>query len=87
MTSADPDPLLDPPLTVELLADLQAGLLDDHTATRVRRRVRTDPPAAATLGALHRVRSDVAAARPDQSHKAPRAAHAARPPLPSLPVL
>jgi hypothetical protein len=50
----------DPPLTVEMLADLQAGLLDDDTATRVRRRVRADPEAEATLRALNRVRSDVA---------------------------
>ncbi len=51
----------EPQLTVELLADLQAGLLDDDTAARVRRQVRADPDAEATLRALHRVRSDVAA--------------------------
>jgi hypothetical protein len=51
----------DPPLTVELLADLQAGLLDDDDAARVRRQVRADPDAQATLGALNRVRTDVAA--------------------------
>ena len=50
----------DPPLTVELLADLQAGLLDDDAAARVRRQVRADPDAQATLGALNRVRSEVA---------------------------
>ena len=55
----------DPPLTVELLADLQAGLLDDHTAARVRRQVRADPDAEATLRALNRVRSDVAAVGAD----------------------
>ena len=49
------------PLTVELLADLQAGLLDDDTAARVRQQVRADPDAEATLRALNRVRSDVAA--------------------------
>jgi hypothetical protein len=49
------------PLTVELLADLQAGLLDDDTAARVRQQVRADPDAEATLHALNRVRSDVAA--------------------------
>ena len=37
----------DPPLTVELLADLQAGLLDDDAAARVRRQVRADPEAEA----------------------------------------
>ncbi|WP_205875514.1 hypothetical protein [Mycobacterium camsae] len=91
MTAAEDDP----PLTVEVLADLQAGLLDDDTATRVRRRIRHDPQAAATLQALQRVRGDVAAAAtapaPDappevvaavaESPRGQRAAHAARPPL------
>lgn len=51
----------EPPLTVELLADLQAGLLDDDSAARVRNRVRTDPAAATVLDGLNRVRRDVAA--------------------------
>lgn len=51
----------EPPLTVELLADLQAGLLDDEAAARVRKRVREDPHAASTLRALNKVRRDVAA--------------------------
>ncbi|MEB3980887.1 hypothetical protein OQ968_06380 [Mycobacterium sp. 663a-19] len=55
----------DPPLTVERLADLQAGLLDDTAAARVREQVRADPQAQATLGALNRVRRDVAAAGAD----------------------
>lgn len=43
MSAADKDPDkhsadADPPLTVELLADLQAGLLDDATAARIRSR-------------------------------------------------
>ncbi len=50
----------DPPLTVELLADLQAGLLDDDSAARVRKRVREDPGAEEILRALNRVRCDVA---------------------------
>jgi hypothetical protein len=50
----------DPPLTVELLADLQAGLLDDDSAARVRKRVREDPEAEEILRALNRVRCDVA---------------------------
>jgi hypothetical protein len=50
---------------VELLADLQAGLLDDDAAARVRRQVRADPDAAAMLRALNRVRSDVAAVGAD----------------------
>jgi hypothetical protein len=48
------------PITPELLADLQAGLLDDATAAALRRRVRTDPEAAATLAALDQVRRDLA---------------------------
>lgn len=55
----------DPPLTVELLADLQAGLLEDEAAARVRSQVRADPHAAAVLGALNRVRGDVAAVGSD----------------------
>ena len=48
------------PLTVELLADLQAGLLDDDSAARVRKRVRDDPGAQAILRVLNQVRCDVA---------------------------
>src|SRR5712671_764799 len=55
----------DPPLTVERLADLQAGLLDDETAARVRRQVRADPEAETVLRALNRVRRDVAAVGAD----------------------
>lgn len=50
----------DPPLTVEALADLQAGLLDDDTAARMRRQVRADPHAWQTMDALNRVRRDIA---------------------------
>jgi hypothetical protein len=50
----------DPPLTVEALADLQAGLLDDDTAARMRKRVRADPDARQTMDALNRVRHDIA---------------------------
>lgn len=55
----------DPPLTVELLADLQAGILDDADAARVRRQIRADPRAAGVLDALNQVRRDVAAAGAD----------------------
>ena len=55
----------DPPLTVELLADLQAGILDDESAARVRSQVRADPHAADVLNALNRVRRDVAAVGAD----------------------
>ncbi len=58
-----PDPSPDPApidLTPELLADLQAGLLDDATAARVRRRARSDPEAARTLAQLQSVRRELA---------------------------
>jgi hypothetical protein len=51
----------DEPVTLQRLADLQAGLLDDATAARMRRRVRTDPEAARMLVALSRVRRNLAA--------------------------
>ncbi|OBK50822.1 hypothetical protein [Mycobacterium sp. 1081908.1] len=54
------DGAADPPLTVELLADLQAGLLDDDSAARLRQRVRDDPDAEKILRALNQVRCDVA---------------------------
>ncbi|OBI12776.1 hypothetical protein A5712_06545 [Mycobacterium sp. E2327] len=54
------DEAAEPPLTVELLADLQAGLLDDDSAARVRKRVREDPAAQGMLRALNQVRCDVA---------------------------
>ncbi len=59
--SAPDHPESDPPLTVELLADLQAGALPDEDAVRIRRQVRADPQAARLLGALNQVRRDVAA--------------------------
>ena len=43
------------PITPRLLADLQAGLLDDDTATRLRRQAREDPAAARVVAALDRV--------------------------------
>ncbi len=48
------------PITPELVADLQAGLLDDATAATMRHRVRTDPEAAALLASLEQVRRDLA---------------------------
>lgn len=48
------------PVTVDLLADLQAGLLDDDAAAELRRRARTDPGVADQLAALDRVRRAVA---------------------------
>src|SRR5271156_5769184 len=55
----------DPPPTVEVLADLQAGLLDDDAAARVRRQIRADPEAERMLRALNQVRRDVAAVGAD----------------------
>ena len=57
----------DPPLTVNSLADLQAGLHDDNTAARLRNKVRTDPGAQQTMDALNRVRREVAALGSDGS--------------------
>ena len=60
MDGVEPDEGGDPPLTAEVLADLQAGLLDDDTAARLRKRIRTDPDAQQTMQALNRVRREVA---------------------------
>jgi len=57
----DADDPVEGPVTVDLVADLQAGLLDDTAAARLRHRARTEPDVAATLTALDRVRRDVAA--------------------------
>lgn len=57
----DDDGRDDPPATPEALADLQAGLLDDNTAARLRKKVRADPDARQTMNALNRVRREVAA--------------------------
>ncbi|MED5815755.1 hypothetical protein VST63_25640 [Mycolicibacterium sp. 050232] len=63
MNGSTPRVPSDGPIPAELLADLQAGLLDDATAADVRRRVRTDPLAGPearhTLAALDRVRRDL----------------------------
>lgn len=63
MNGSTPRVPSDGPIPAELLADLQAGLLDDATATDVRHRVRTDPVAGPeaknTLAALDRVRRDL----------------------------
>ncbi|OBB29816.1 hypothetical protein A5792_02845 [Mycolicibacterium peregrinum] len=64
MNGSTPPVPSDGPIPAELLADLQAGLLDDDTAAQLRRRVRTDPIAGPdarhTLAALDRVRRDLA---------------------------
>ena len=70
MSAAENDPArhdetADPPLTVQLVADLQAGLLDDDTAARVRSQIRTDPQAEGILRALNQVRRDVASTGAD----------------------
>jgi hypothetical protein len=55
------------PITADVLADLQAGLLDDDTAAHVRQRVRNDKALARQLGALDRVRRDLVALGADAS--------------------
>jgi hypothetical protein len=62
----DDDRRADPP-TADSLADLQAGLLDDDTAARLRRQIRTDPDARQTMDALNRVRREVAGLGADPS--------------------
>ncbi|WP_425003078.1 hypothetical protein [Mycolicibacterium sp. S3B2] len=62
------DPGTDPPeLTAAVLADLQAGLLDDATAARIRRRARDDPEATRTLAHLDAVRGELARLGSDPS--------------------
>ena len=46
--------------SLAVLADLQAGLLDDATAANLRHRVRTDRGLARQLAALDRVRRELA---------------------------
>jgi hypothetical protein len=60
----------DPPM-VDSLAELQAGLLDEETAARLRQHIRTDPDARQTMDALNRVRRDVAALAKDPSSAPP----------------
>ena len=48
------------PIPLALLADLQAGLLDDDTAAILRRRVSDDPEQAHRMDGLDRVRRDLA---------------------------
>ncbi|MGX9788777.1 hypothetical protein [Mycobacterium sp. MMS18-G62] len=56
----DSDAVDDGPITPDLLADLQAGLLDDAAAARLRQRIRSEPQAAHTMAALDQVRRDLA---------------------------
>lgn len=53
------DEQADQSVSLEQLADLQAGLLDDATAARLRRRIRDDPAVARQYAALEQVRRDV----------------------------
>src|ERR1700761_4735155 len=62
----DDDGRDDPP-TVDALADLQAGLLDDATAARLRKQVRADPDVRRSMDALTRVRREVAALGGEES--------------------
>ncbi|MEC3974628.1 hypothetical protein [Amycolatopsis sp. H20-H5] len=49
-----------PPWSVDVLADLHAGVLQEHEAAELWPLVRTDPDAMAILGALDSTRSDLA---------------------------
>jgi hypothetical protein len=60
-----------PPPTADALADLQAGLLDNDAAARLRKQIRTDPDARHTMEALNRVRRDVAALGTDTASAPP----------------
>jgi hypothetical protein len=71
MDRVEPDRGEDPPLTADTLADLQAGLLDDDTAARLRQRIRTDADARQTMEALNRVRRDVTALGSDAASAPP----------------
>ena len=61
----------DDPVTVDRLADLQAGLLDDRTAARLRQRARTEPDIANQLAALDRIRRDLGALGADSASAPP----------------
>jgi hypothetical protein len=61
----------EPPLTADTLADLQAGLLDDDVAARLRQRIRSDPDARQTMEALNQVRRDVTALGSDAASAPP----------------
>lgn len=50
----------EPPLSVDLLADLHAGALDDETSARLWPRAKADPQAQAILEALDSTRMDLA---------------------------
>lgn len=75
MNGSTPRVPSDGPIPAELLADLQAGLLDDDTAARIRQRVRTDPLAGPdaknALAALDRVRRDLAELAQDTASAPP----------------
>ncbi|WP_026360525.1 hypothetical protein [Amycolatopsis nigrescens] len=49
-----------PPWSVDLLADLQAGVLDEHTAAELWPRVEADPEAREIIAALEATSSDLA---------------------------
>jgi len=55
----DDDSASESPVTLEQLADLQAGLLDDAAAARLRRQIRDDPELARRFAALQQIRRDL----------------------------
>ncbi|MGC4934458.1 hypothetical protein ACLQ3C_12325 [Gordonia sp. DT30] len=58
MTDAD-SPFLEPPFSAELLADLDAGVLDPYLAAYIRSRIADDPAAQETLAVLVRLRGEL----------------------------
>lgn len=59
------------PLTLELLADLHAGVFDEPLATLLRRRVAADPRAGAVLAALDATVADLATVADQQAARIP----------------
>lgn len=67
--SAGGDPA-EAPLTLELLADLHAGVFDEQVAARLRRRVAADPQAGAVLAALDDTVTELRGVAPPGQHPA-----------------
>src|SRR4051812_1376286 len=84
---------IDPPWSVDLLADLHAGVLDAETEAALRPRVESDPDALAVLAALDATLADLSSLPPipmprDVAERIDAAiaaeARGARPPVVSL---
>lgn len=66
-----PDDPVDAPLSLELLADLHAGVFDEPLAAQLRRRVAADSGASAVLAALDATVADLAALPHQQTVRIP----------------